>query len=65
MANIIYHKGIEIRQYGTCPGEGIYPICFTDDLDELNMCNSDGGNIVKMHDSLYDAKAYIDLHVQS
>lgn len=63
MANIIMYKGIEIRQYGTCPGESVYPICFTDDLEKKNMCNSDGMSLVKMHDELSDAKAYIDAHI--
>lgn len=65
MANISHYKGVEIREYGTCPGESVYPLCFTDDLEKKNMCNSDGGNLVKMHDSLYDAKVYIDAHVKS
>lgn len=65
MANIIIHNGVEIRQYGTCPGESVYPLCFTDDLEKLNLCNDDGENFVKMHDSLEDAKAYIDSHVQT
>ena len=65
MPHIIMHKGVEIRQYGTQPGESVYPLCFTDDLEQQNMCNSDGGNVVKMHDSLWDAKAYIDQHVKS
>lgn len=48
------YKGVEIRKYGTQMGEGVYPICFTDDLSERRQ--------VKMHDSWEDARKYIDLY---
>ena len=51
MSTEIY-KGVEIRKYGTHPGESVYPICFTDDLS--------GRGGVKMHDTWEDARDYID-----
>ena len=48
------YKGVTIRRYGTQQGESVYPICFTDDLTMGR---------VKVHDSIEDAKAYIDKHI--
>ena len=53
MTKTIY-KGVEIRQYGTMCGEGIFPLVFTDDLDGKNF----GRPII--HDCRFDAEAYID-----
>ena len=52
MTSTIY-KGVEIRQYGTERGEGVYPLAFTDNLDDENR-----GPVV--HDCMFDAKEYID-----
>ena len=52
--NVILYKGVEIRQYGTKYGEGVWPLAITDDLDGSNL----GRPIV--HDCRFDAEAYID-----
>jgi len=48
------YKGVTIRKYGTERGEGVYPICFTNDLD--------GKRDAIMHDTLEEARKYIDKH---
>ena len=52
--NKTIYKGVEIRQYGTMRGEGVYPLAFTDDLAEEGQ--------VRMHETIEDAKAYIDVY---
>jgi len=51
------YKGVEIRKYGTRPGESVYPICFTDDLSVRGR--------VKMHETWEDARDYIDLYTNN
>lgn len=53
MSTEIY-KGVVIRSYGTDPGEGVYPLCFTDDLSGRKSVNC------QIHDDLFSAMAYID-----
>lgn len=58
MKYTIVYKGIEIRQYNDL-GQILYcDICFTDDLEVRK------GKPI-LHDSIDDARDYIDAHVAS
>lgn len=48
------YKGVTIRKYGECIGEGVYPICFTDDLENTKERKA------ILHDCWQDARKYID-----
>lgn len=51
------YKGVEIRRYGTKVGEGIYPLCFTDNLKD----NSSKKPV--LHDDIDCAMEYIDENI--
>ena len=52
---VISYKGMEIRKYRKD--------VFTDDLENIWLCDSDGNTLVKMHKSVKDAKQYIDTYI--
>ena len=54
----IYYKNVRITHCHTRPEFG----AFTEDLENINLCNSDGESFRKHHRDVAAAKAYIDIH---
>lgn len=48
------YRGVIIRKYGERPGEGVYPLCFTDNLQDP------ADHQPVLHDTWEDARQYID-----